>query len=304
MAQSPQRIEGEYENFLYGPPEKNHYHYVTVLPAVDNGVGYIWRTLCNEWTLTPIKDQQLTFAVGEQCPYFKNGYTTMKFKTDHKGNIVGAFGPGNEYFTKVERHSTIKYNLKGVKKPKQEQKETEGAENDDNETYYANDNDNDANQAPMKMATTFEWKGGQCAKSKCIGRVSVDGNFVISFGMVVHGKVCDEWENILHVGHENNQRSPGIWLYPKSYRLHVRLSDTTDWNSGYDPNVELEKGVLYKIKLQCIDNQVSLFINDKLDKFASNVLHVTRYQCPVFVSDPWYTAANVTISDLKIFAPK
>eukprot|EP01083_Nonionella_stella_P170591 580883_1 len=289
MANDHTSILGEYENFLYGPPEKNHYHYVTLLHS-DKG-GYIWRTLCNEWTLTPSKDQKLEFMVGDQCPYYETGYETMKFKTDHKGNIIGAFGPWNEYFTKVERHSSIKYNLKGVQKPKQMNDEKEGC-------------DTAKGDIEKHSSTTFEWKGGNCLKNQCIGRVSIDENFVISFGMVINGKNCNEWESILHIGHENMQRSPGFWLHPKSYQLHVRLSDTQSNNTGYDPNVELEKGVLYQIRLQCVNNEVSLFVNDKLKKFSTDVYHVTGYKCPVFVSDPWYTAANVTITDLKVYSPQ
>ena len=122
--------------------------------------------------------------------------------------------------------------------------------------------------------------------------------------MEVHGKICDSWESILHIGNENVQRSPGFWLYPQSYKLHVQLSDTMNSNTGYDPNMELEKGGIYRIRFQCIDNAVSLFINDKLQQYAANVYHIARYKCPVFVGDPWYQAANVTVTDLKIYAPK
>eukprot|EP00483_Globobulimina_turgida_P005120 UN05130 len=151
--------------------------------------------------------------------------------------------------------------------------------------------------------TALQWKGGKCVRNKCIGRVSIDENFVVSFGMQVHGKNCDGWESILHVGHENMERSPGFWLHPKSYKLHVRLSDTNNKNTGYDPNMVLEKDTFYQIKLQCINNQVSLFINDTMQQFSAGIYHVTRYKCPVFVSDPWHSAANVTITDLEIFAP-
>lgn len=120
----------------------------------------------------------------------------------------------------------------------------------------------------------------------------------------MHGKNCNEWENILHVGSQNMERSPGIWLHPKSMKLHVRLSDTSSNNTGYDPNMELQKGKFYKIKLQSIDSEVRLVINGKVQRLSTDVYHVARYKCPVFVSDPWHTAANATITDLKIFAPK
>ena len=127
---------------------------------------------------------------------------------------------------------------------------------------------------------------------------------VISFNMTINGKVSDGWESILHIGHANMERSPGFWLHPKSCRLHVRLSDVVSNNSGYDPNMQLEIGKEYAIKLQAIDGNVSLFVDGAMQTFKSNVLHVTRYKNPVFVADPWHTAANVVVSDLNIYAPK
>ena len=122
--------------------------------------------------------------------------------------------------------------------------------------------------------------------------------------MTIHGKVSDGWESILHVGHENMERSPGFWLHPKSCKLHVRLSDTVSNNTGYDPNMELQIGREYAVKLQAIDGNVSLFVDGNLQTFKANVLHRTRYKNPVFVADPWHTAANVTVSNLKIYAPQ
>jgi len=288
-------ICGEYENFLYGGAEKNHYHYVSIVEDDSCKNGYIWRTLCNEWTLSPIAERKLEFSVGEKCPYFKGGYQSMRFKTDHKGTIIGAFGPHNEYFTKVEQHSSLKYTLKGVEKPAAEEKEGGDLKTDDG---Y------DVEAAPSTSATTLEWKGGKCVKGQCVGRVSIDENFVVSFDLTVHGKNSDGWESILHVGHENMHRSPGFWLHPKSCRLHVRLSDTTSNNSGYDPSLELEVGRRYHIRLQAKDNDVSFFIDGKLQTFRADVWHVTRFKNTVFVADPWHVAANATVSDLKIYAPK
>jgi len=292
-------IVGEYENFLYGGAEKNHYHYVSIIADESTKNGYIWRTLCNEWTLTPIADEKLECAVGDQCPYFKDGHQTMRFKTDHKGTIIGAFGPGDEYFTKVEQHSALKYALKGVDQPISDAEEKEGA---NDEKTDAGDVDDELSAS--SSATSLEWSGGKCVKGQCVGRVTIDENFVVSFDLTVHGKNSEGWESILHVGHANMERSPGFWLHPKSCRLHVRLSDTASNNSGYDPTLELEMGRRYRIRLQAKNNDVSFFVDGKLQTFRANVWHATRFKNTVFVADPWHVAANATVSDLKIYAPK
>jgi len=285
-------IVGQYENFLYGPSEKNHYHFVTVAEDESANGGFVWNTLCNEWTLSPIASGKLEFAVGAKCPYFKEGYHRMEFKTDHKGNVIGAFGPGKEYFTKVEQHSLSKYRLKGVQNP--QQNENDGGD-DEKEGLVTADGD-------RPMHSLFEWKGGKCVRGQCVGRVSIGENFVVSFGLTVHGKNSEGWESILHVGHQDMERSPGFWLHPKSCKLHVRLSDTVSNNSGYDPSRELEIGREYQVKLQAVDNSVSLFIDGKLQTFKSDVFHVTRFKSTVFVADPWHSAANATVSNLKIYA--
>ena len=100
------------------------------------------------------------------------------------------------------------------------------------------------------------------------------------------------------------RRSPAIWLHPNSYKLHVRLSDCINNNTGYDPpNFVTEAGKTYDIKFQAIDGIVSLFIDGKLLSTKGSVAHRTRFQAPCFVGDPWYDAANATVQDLKIYIP-
>ena len=111
------------------------------------------------------------------------------------------------------------------------------------------------------------------------------------------------WESILHVGSENAHRSPGIWFHPNSYKLHVRLSDVYDKNKGYDPNQELQKGKQYRIRLECMDSTVSLYIDGKRKSSAGDVVHLTRFLAPVWCGDPWYDAANATVNNLKICEP-
>merc|ERR1712228_963769 len=151
---------------------------------------------------------------------------------------------------------------------------------------------------------SFSWKGGKCKKAQYIGRVTIGTEFIVEFELTVHGKTGTSWESILHVGHLDMERSPGIWFHPKSLKLHVRLSDVYDKNKGYDPAMELEKNTKYNLKLQCIDSMVSLFINGKMKSSAGDIVHLTRFLAPIWCGDPWYNAANATVRNLRIYAPK
>ena len=55
-----------------------------------------------------------------------------------------------------------------------------GGDNDTNfDEKEGNETDGNMNDFPVnKSLTSLEWKGGKCAKNKCVGRVSIDENFV------------------------------------------------------------------------------------------------------------------------------
>ena len=94
-------------------------------------------------------------------------------------NKTQTIGPGNEYFTKIERHSDIKYNLKGVERVK-------GSPSGDNDSNFMEEKEGNETYAVKGYKvkddeTSLEWKGGKCAKNKCIGRVSINENFVTFF---------------------------------------------------------------------------------------------------------------------------
>ena len=67
--------------------------------------------------------------------------------------------------------------------------------------------------------------------------------------------------------------------------------------------MELEKNTKYDIKLQCIANMVSFYIDGKMKSSAGDVVHLTRFLAPIWCGDPWYDAANATVSNLRIYAP-
>jgi len=287
-------IEGLYECYKYKNDGQNGYHFVNVLKQ-DNGT-YIWKNLCTEWTLIPTNDG-FVFKVGKDCVYYDWGYHEMKFKTE-QNMVVCGYGPHNELFQKVRKFSDNYYNMAELKKNKnnnnndiKENNETEGCDTNDN---------NDNNGTVINKSETFTWKGGKCGKAKQIGRVSILDNFIVSFSLVIHGKTCDSWESILMIGNNDAERSPGFWLYPKSNRLHVRLSDINDYNTGYDPSIELKKNTKYNIKFECINKTIKLHINGKLKVLNDDVIHLTRFRAPIWCGNKKWMPANATVADLKI----
>lgn len=97
------KFEGLYECRQYDKKGKNDYHYVTIERKGTTDLKWSNRAGL-EWVFTG-DDNALMFDVGEDCPYFKSGFTRAKFKVDAAGVVVGVFGPGQEYYAKQKNFS-------------------------------------------------------------------------------------------------------------------------------------------------------------------------------------------------------
>jgi hypothetical protein len=73
-----------------------------------------------------------------------------------------------------------------------------------------------------------------------------------------------KWKNIFIKGKDNN-RAPGIWLYPNTNSLHCRINTYADPNEGCDvQNIPLQKWVHV---CYVLDNRtVDIYINGKLER--------------------------------------
>ena len=80
----------------------------------------------------------------------------------------------------------------------------------------------------------------------------------------------------------------------------MRMSDNTSNNAGWDPDEHCQVGTLYRIKFECLNGMISLYLNG-VKKTSRMSQHLQRFHAPIWVSNPWYAAANVTISNLNIY---
>jgi len=72
------------------------------------------------------------------------------------------------------------------------------------------------------------------------------------------------WKNIFQKG-SNDNRSPGLWLYPKTNSLHARIRTSSDMNEGCDiNNIPLQKWVhiVYVLNNRAVD----IYIDGKLER--------------------------------------
>ena len=158
--------------------------------------------------------------------------------------------------------------------------------------------------ARLRQPFAFPGMSFVCRHNQLVGYVDIDETFRVEFDLVVHGKKTEYYGSILHIGNDDKERIPGIWLQPNSLRLHVRMSDEADYNQGYDPHEELVPDKKYTVKIEGDEETVKYYLIEGDEKTVTFYLvkrgHMQRDNRPVYVGDPWYEPADATVSNLKI----
>lgn len=135
-----------------------------------------------------------------------------------------------------------------------------------------------------------------------IGYVAIEDEMHFELEVVVHSWPESTWENFFHCGSTNDIRSPGIWLYPSSasdgFRMHIpELNSDPGWVGA-----PLVLGDTYHIEIEYTQSWLSVTINGETVYDAAKLSHATYDSQPVYGSDPWYEAADVTVSNIVVWS--
>ena len=143
-------------------------------------------------------------------------------------------------------------------------------------------------------------------------RIDIKDTMVIEM-IIAIGKVNSNaayWENVFHIGNSDFQRWPGIWLSETSGTngdpndgFHISYGTNSNWNpvggpsaaggAYYDGDIIVYKSIQTQDRLTIIENGITVFDSVWDDHpLATNV--------PVYISNPWYVAADVVITNLVI----
>jgi hypothetical protein len=139
----------------------------------------------------------------------------------------------------------------------------------------------------------------QPTKSSIIGYVPIEDEMHFELDVVVHSWPESTWENFFHCGSSNSIRYPGVWLHPSSasegFRMHI--PSEPGWVGA-----PLVLGDTYHIEMEYTQSWLSVTINGESVYDASKSSHTTYDSQPVYGSDPWYDAADVTVSNIVIWS--
>ena len=111
-----------------------------------------------------------------------------------------------------------------------------------------------------------------------------------------------------HCGSTNEERVPGIWIHPTSgdeggvrEGFHVKFSNVEDYNDGPESTAYLTIGETYHIEIDITQSWFQLIVDGQVSYSAPKARHVTYENMKCYASDPWYPAADVTVSNIRIF---
>jgi hypothetical protein len=132
-------------------------------------------------------------------------------------------------------------------------------------------------------------------------------NYDLTFTMELASdwSIDGTWQSVFHIGDTNGQRLPGLWFHP-SGGLHVVQSHSDcdacccQWGVDQTAGAAFEKDKTYEIKVVVENNQMAVYVDGALVGTASGSATYAATDAAVYVGDPWYDAAKVTLSDITL----
>merc|ERR1719295_2225794 len=127
-----------------------------------------------------------------------------------------------------------------------------------------------------------------------IVNISIDDSMHYAMDITVHS-IPDNWVSVFQCGNSVNDHYPTIWMSGSSGTANATYEGFyTSWSNAGSHGKFLEEGQTYH--LEVIVNQSWFIVQvDGLATYSSAVSeHETFENVPCYLSNPWYTAADVT----------
>ena len=156
---------------------------------------------------------------------------------------------------------------------------------------------------------------GQLKRGTQVQSVTIPLDYEVGFGIAVSQvkTSLSGWRNIVHFTATGanccgyGSRVPGVWFEPGTLRLYVVDGHTLEGN-GDTPRMAcdrqvltLQRGKSYQVKMVFQRRSFSIWVNGAAA--CSNIPREDRKvwkNVRVYVSDPWYKAANAVVSGLYL----
>jgi hypothetical protein len=172
----------------------------------------------------------------------------------------------------------------------------------DSELYHATTTQTDAGVTSPASVIVIETANGTPVASTNVGQATIPTNFELSLDITPLGKVSD-WSNFVHFTGtgENNagggSRMPAIWFRPNAYELHICVDTETTTNTCYNSRA-LTQDVSTNLKVRFYEYSFEIYLDGVLEGTIGLSSSRITGDCDVYISDPWYPAANAEVTNL------
>ncbi len=128
-----------------------------------------------------------------------------------------------------------------------------------------------------------------------------DGDFTVSFALR-YGDNDGNWNNMLHKGNSDGERTPAMWRYPGQNGIHARITGPNNGNDGVDKSGNLDYGVWTYITYLKKGRTLSVWYDGVKDSEKALAGPITSNNGPLyFGGDPWYySCVNADFDNLQI----
>ena len=93
---------------------------------------------------------------------------------------------------------------------------------------------------------------------------------------------------------------PGLWFHDSRNALHVKQAPPWQWGVESTTGATFAAGETYDIKIVVKSNQMTVYVDGVSAGTASGSMTYVAKNAAVYVGDPWYDAAKVTLSDIRL----
>merc|ERR1712170_144355 len=125
----------------------------------------------------------------------------------------------------------------------------------------------------------------------------------------LNGQPRDEWANVFHVSRGQNaaalgDRYPALWVNKNSYFGFIfDINGHKNYNKKYD-DIKFGGVELYVITIEQKNVNgkwmYQVFVDGQLFLSKENTLPITVEEAKLYLSDPWYEAANIEFTYFRM----
>ena len=145
------------------------------------------------------------------------------------------------------------------------------------------------------------------SKGNQVATVDSLQNYELTFTMELASdwSITGEWQSILHIGEvsNNDHRLPGLWFHKTLNALYVLQSSVSgkeNYIESTSTGVTFAAGETHDIKVVVQSNQMTVYVGDISVGTATGSATYVATDSAVWVGDPWYDNAKVTLSDITL----